>query len=311
MGKILTDRFGDYIYDMLRIHHRLKELPQELLIGFAQVMLQPSHVVGAAFLIGAFWNSWPMTLLGVSGCVASTTTALVLNFPKEERRDGLYGFNGALVGLGCAYFYAPNFQLAVFVLLGGIASTLVMRVMLRLRLKPFTFPFVVVTWTIFAFLNATDWITRTSFPTPNQTAILLPEALLRGVGQVLFQESAITGLIFVIAILVRNRIEGLFVLLAASLGVLVGYLFDFPEDAINLGLFGYNGVLCAILFAGRKMHNLIAALAAILLSIAVVRLFHKAELPAFTFPFVLSSWIILWVREQLAPNRHAAKADLE
>jgi len=274
LRKILTNCLGDYSYDMLRIHHRLKELPQELLIGFAQVMLQPSHVVGAAFLIGAFWNSWTIALLGIIGCFASVTTALVLDFPVQERRNGLYGFNGALVGLGSAYFYVPNFKLAVFVLLGGIASTLIMHLMLRLRMKPFTFPFVVVTWTIFAFLNATDWITRTSFPTQNQTAILLPEALLRGVGQVLFQESVITGLIFIIAILLRDRIEGLYALLATALGILAGYLLDFPVDAINLGLIGYNGVLCAILFAGRKMHNLIAAFAAILLSIAVVRLFH-------------------------------------
>lgn len=278
------------------------EVLREIPIGFAQVMLQPSHIVGMAFLIGAFWNSWIIASVGAVGCAAGILAAFILDFPKEERRDGLYGFNGTLVGLGCAYFYEVSLTLVVLVLIGGAVSSIVMNSMLRLGLKPLTFPFVVVTWLIFALLSVTGWTTAISGASSVRSEIVAVEALSRGVGQVLFQENLITGAIFLFAIAVRDWTQGIYALTATSLGLIGASALDFPADAINLGLFGYNGVLCAILFAGRKVGDFVSAAAAIVLSMVVVRVFHIVDLPAFTFPFVLSSWIVLWMTAHVIPS---------
>lgn len=279
-----------------RSSRMLIQVLRDIPIGFAQVMLQPSHLVGFAFIAGAFWNSWVIASMGIVGCTAGTVTALVLGYPEDERRNGLYGFNGALVGLACAYFYQVTPLLGVFVMVGGAASSIVMYHMLRMGHKPFTFPFVAVTWLIFALLSATGSTGMGSDSVPLHGDIVALDALLRGVGQVLFQDSAITGLIFLAAIAARSRVEGGYAALAVLIGLVGGYVCGFPADAINLGLFGYNGVLCAILFAGPRMRDLVSAVAAMILSILVVRLFHIVDLPAFTFPFVVSSWIILWIR---------------
>lgn len=274
----------------------LVETLREVPIGFAQVMLQPSRLVGIAFLIGALWNSWILASFGILGCVAGISTALALSYPVEERCEGLYGFNGALTGLGCSYFYEPSFPLAAFVVVGGAASSIIMHVMLHRGVKPLTFPFVVVTWIIFGCFSVSGWASATPASGSAPQEALTVHGLARGVGQVLFQESIITGAIFFAAITLRDWIQGVYVALATIMGLIGGHVLGFPVDALNLGLFGYNGVLCGILFAGSRFWDMFSAVAAILLSIVTVRLFHVVELPALTFPFVVSSWIVLWAR---------------
>lgn len=279
------------------------EIPRGVLTGFAQIMLQPSPLVGAAFVAGALWNGSVIATFGVLGCLAGLLTAVVLDYPRDERRDGLYGFNGALVGLAMGYFYAASPLLAVPVVAGGAASTVVMHRMLRLGLRPLTFPFVAVTWLVMALAWVAGWpVEPAAAPSPpaGPAAISVADALARGVGQVLFQESVVTGAVLLVAVAVRDRTQGVYALLATAFGLAAAYLAGFPVDAVNLGLFGYNGVLCGILFAGRTPKDLLSAVVAIALSILLVRLAHRLDIAALTFPFVASSWLVLWARGQVA-----------
>ncbi len=274
------------------------DLASEVPIGVAQVMLQPSRVTGLLFIAGLFWNSWQIALYGLAGCIAGILAAFALRYPDDERREGLYGFNGTLVGLGCAYFFVPSWPLLALVVAGGGVSAIVMRTMLSHGMRPLTFPFVATAWGLFAILAVSGWATPVAFAPQSQHQPDVLAALARGVGQVLFQEALLTGLVFALAIALRNLLQGLFVLLATGLGLAAGYVFHFPVDAVNLGLFGYSGVLCAILFSGRTVRDVAFAVTAIALSIVIVRLFHVAELPAFTFPFVLASWIVLGLQRR-------------
>lgn len=277
----------------------LIEIPREVLTGIAQIMLQPSPLVGAAFLAGAFLNSPILALFGLVGCFASVLMALAYKFSEEERFNGLYGFNGGLVGLGIGYFYDTSLPILALVLLGGMASSVIMYRMLRFNLRPFTFPFVLVTWIIMLILSVTGWASPTIWSEPDPTTIGLLEGISRGYGQVLFQEDVITGIIFIAAISIRDWVQGLYATMGTTIGLACGYVTGFPVDAVNLGLFGYNGVLCGILFAGRTSKNFISAVTAILLSIAFVRLAHIGGIPALTFPFVLASWLVLWGRRKI------------
>ncbi|NQU57514.1 MAG: urea transporter [Rhodospirillales bacterium] len=284
---------------MKHLFNFLIEVTRQVLTGFAQIMLQPSPLVGAAFLAGVFLNSPMLAMFGIVGCLSSALFALACKFPQEECFDGLYGFNGGLVGLGVGYYYDTSLPLLALVMLGGMVSSAVMYSMLRLSLRPFTFPFVLTAWVIMLFLSVTGWASPTAWSESDPSTIDLLESISRGYGQVLFQENVITGIIFITAITIRDWTQGLYATLATLVGLVCGYVAGFPVDAINLGLFGYNGVLCGILFAGRTGKDFISAITAILLSIAFVRLAHVAAIPALTFPFVLSSWLVLWGRRNI------------
>jgi len=278
----------------------LGELLSEVLTGISQIMLQSSAWVGAVFLAGMVLNSYILAILGVIGCLSGTLAARALKYPLAERSDGLYGFNGGLVGLGLGYFYAEEMRILILVVIGGALSAMITYRILRLGLRPFTFPFVLVTWSIMVVLAGLGWAMPGAGHETSSDALQVLHSMSRGLGQVLFQEHVATGVLFAAAIMLRNWVQGLYALLAAFIGLGTSYAVGFPLDAINLGLFGYNAVLCAVLFAGRSRWDAVSALVAVLLSVILVRLFHVTGLPALTFPFVLVSWTVLWARGKLA-----------
>lgn len=281
----------------------LAPVPRYILIGIAQIMFQPSALVGAAFVVGMLINSHILAMFGLIGCLFSTVLAIVLKFPEEEISTGLYGFNGALVGLGIGYFFGTYPVLLIAVVVGAGVSAVIMYQMLRRGFVPFTFPFVVTTWAVMLVFWVMGWAPLPPSSTPGSDTLEPVNALARGYGQILFQEHAVTGLIFVAAIAVRDWVQGLFATLATILGIVLAYLLGFPIDAVNLGLFGYSGVLCAILFAGRSGMNILQALVAIVMSILIVRLFHVIGQPALTFPFVISAWLVMYGRKVLPVSK--------
>ena len=268
---------------------------RQVFAGMAQIMLQPSALVGLAFVAGMLLNSVTLTVFGLVGCAAGTGMAWLCRFPAGERDEGLYGFNGGLVGLSIGYFYAGQWELLGAVVPGAMASAALMHAMLRRGVKPFTFPFVAVTWFMMSVLWATQWAAPTAWSDASADAVDPIAAVSRGYGQVLFQEHILTGLVFVIAVAVRDRVQAIFATAATVIGFAIGYLAGWPADAVNLGLYGYNAVLCGVLFAGPGRRDAARALTAVLLSIAIVRLFHLVDLPPLTLPFVLSSWVVLYL----------------
>ena len=66
--------------------------------GIGQVMFQNNALSGLLMLIGIFLNSWQMGLLAVSGNIISTLTARISGYDCDDIKNGLYGFNGTLVG---------------------------------------------------------------------------------------------------------------------------------------------------------------------------------------------------------------------
>ncbi len=277
----------------------LRQVSREFLNGLGQTLLQPSPYVGAAFFAAMLLNSPWLTLFGLVGCSSGVLMAWWRNYPYQERIDGLYGFNGTLAGLAVGYFYGTQPQLLGVVIFGAMATSIIMHLMLRRGWKPFTAPYVVVSWLIVLVLMITNWASPTPWSQSATTSLDVVAGLARGIGQPLFQENIFTGLIIVCAIAARDWVQGLYAVAATIIGLAFAYLAGLPIEAINLGLFGYNGVLCAILFAGKSIRDFMCALAAVLLSVVLVRMFHIVDIPPFTFPFVLSAWLVLWLRDIL------------
>jgi urea transporter len=109
--------------------------------GLGQIMLQRSAATGALFAVGLAVNSLTMALAAFLGSFAGTVMACIGRFPSNEIEDGLYGFNGALVAIAAMYFY--SFSMVGFFVgaAGVIFAALLMRVMQKYSLMPFTFPF--------------------------------------------------------------------------------------------------------------------------------------------------------------------------
>lgn len=97
-----------------------------LLRGTGQVMFQNNPLTGLIFLAGIFVNSGKLGGLGVLGLAASTLAAYLLGADRALVRDGLFGFNGILVGIGLAFFLEYSGLLIGYIIVGGAVSTVVM-----------------------------------------------------------------------------------------------------------------------------------------------------------------------------------------
>ncbi len=81
-----------------------------VLRGIGQVVFQNNPVSGAIILGALFFNSWIYGAICLLGAVVSTLTARLLDADKGLIADGLFGFNGALVGLALVAFTSANFR---------------------------------------------------------------------------------------------------------------------------------------------------------------------------------------------------------
>src|SRR3989338_10403192 len=118
-----------------------------MLRGVGQVMLQNNVLTGLLFLAGIFYNSWLMGLGAIAGNIISTISAKFLKYSDEDIKNGLYGFNGTLVGIAIWFFYGFNFSTTIAIIIGSVLSTVIMHAM-KAKIPAFTAPFVISTWVV-------------------------------------------------------------------------------------------------------------------------------------------------------------------
>jgi len=276
-----------------------KDLADALLRGMGQIMLQDNALTGALFLLGILANSWQMLLCALLGVASGTAAAYLLKYDKKETAHGLYGFNAALVGVGLLFFFQPSAMLIALIIAGSALSTMIMNFMHRRKMSPYTFPFILSTWIIIALAAATG-ILAPQPPSPAAPALLdITSALSMSLSQVMFQANILTGALFLAAILANSRANALYALLGSLVGMLAALALSFPLGLISIGIFGYNGVLCGIAFAGGKKRALTFAIASSALSVLIISAFSAYGIPALTAPFVFSTWIMLALSKKM------------
>ena len=91
--------------------------------GVGQVMFQNNALSGALMLVGILLNSWQMALLAVAGNVISTLTAYISGYSREDINNGLYGFNGTLVGIAVGVFMSVTVGSLIWLVLASCLST--------------------------------------------------------------------------------------------------------------------------------------------------------------------------------------------
>ncbi len=269
-----------------------------VLNGFSKVMLQKNALTGLLFLLGIFYNSWLMGLGALVGVLTGTITGWVLKYKGVE--EGNYGFNGVLVGIALLFFFELSVLTISLIMLGSILSSVIMNVMEKKKIPPYTFPFVLSTWFVIIFIKIFNLVPSKSQELFQVLNLDILSSLSMGFGQVMFQASIVTGIIFLAAILINSWRAGLYGFLGSLVGMLTALIFSFPLNLINLGIFGFNGVLCGIAFTEKKWSSLVYAAVSIILSVIIVYGFVAFDWVALTAPFVFATWITLGLRKVFA-----------
>lgn len=301
-----------------------------VLRGIGQVLLQNNSYAGLLFLIGIFCNSALFGTAVLVGAAVSTATARLLGADRALVRAGLFGFNGALVAIALLYFLEPNALTWVCVVFAAACSAIVMAAMLNLfaiwKLPVLTAPFVVTTLCFFLAiarfgrLHSTHLLPTAGLPTSVKvegvvTLSTVVEGLFNGVSQIFFQQSAVTGAIFLVGLLIASRIACVAALLGSLSGLLVAWGLGAAEPAIRSGAFGFNSALTAIalgatffvLDAASIAYATVGAIATAVVFAAVSAALEPLGMPALTAPFVLVVWLFV-LASPLFPRIRATAA---
>ena len=124
--------------------------------GIGQVMFQNNALSGLLMLIGIFLNSWQMGLLAVSGNIISTLTARISGYDCDDIKNGLYGFNGTLVGIAVGVFMHLTVNSLILMAIASCASTYIARFFNMQRMLPgFTTLFILSVWML---LGLCSWL---------------------------------------------------------------------------------------------------------------------------------------------------------
>ena len=264
------------------------------MLGFSQVFLLQSPLSGVLILAGLFCNSWQLALLALLGCLVSRAVASLWRDTKSEIADGLYGFNGTLVGIAIGVYWEISWLSILLLVIGAALSTWLARAFRRYAQLPgLTAPFIIAVWALLLVsLLAPQGVGLLDSATQLEEGLplwrMLGVALGDSVGQVMFQANVLTGVLFFLAIAWESRRKALYALLGALVPMLV--IPFVPEAVWREGLLGYNAVLCAIYWAGTGERRLLYALLSVVLSVLLELLALYAGLIPLTAPFVLSVW---------------------
>ncbi len=295
---------------------RLISFIDTILRGVGQVMLQNNSYAGFIFLIGIFYNSALFGLAVLIGTAASTATAILLAVDRTQIRQGLFGFNGALVAIALLYFLEPNLLTWGYVIVACSFSTVFMAALLNLfniwKLPTLTAPFILTTLCFvlacarFGRLHSTNLLPIAGLPQAATvegivTTSTVLEGLFNGIAQVFFQGNVITGVIFAIGLLVSSRLAFLTALVGSLTGVVLAWGMGAAEHAIRSGAFGFNCVLtaiaiCSVFFildTASAIYGLLAVITTAVAFAAISAALQPIGMPAMTAPFVIVVWLFV------------------
>jgi urea transporter len=298
-----AEQSGPLIYG-----HSPLEWAKIFMRGIGQIMFQDNALTGLLFLIGiaaaGFEEGWGFALLmaggGLVGTVLGTITAKLLHYNEAQIHDGIYGFNGTLVGIGMVFYFQPSPVVIVLTLIGCMVSSVVTWAMRTyLPFPTYTFPFIVTTW-VFMGIATLMGQPRVQLPPPPEQFNMMT-AFGEGLAEIMFQASIVTSIAFFAGLAVNNWRHAALALVGSILGTLVGIYHQDPTGAVDIGIYGYNAALAAIaLYLWRP--SLVIPVLGAFVSTPLTEMFPKIHEwvawlnpAALTAPFVFACWIVIGI----------------
>ena len=310
----------------------------QCLRGTSQVFFQENALTGILFFAAMAFASyetgiWATTIGAAIGIVVATATAYAINCDAPSIDQGLYGFNGVLVGAALPTFIAASPELGVYVVIGSAASTVVTATFGATLTKSWgipgsTGPFVLTGWLMvagaysFGSLDvtgdtpkfATDYIAGiAAIPTP----VELLQIFFRNVGQVYLLGSEISGAIILLGIFIASIPAGIAAAAGSLIAMVVAIGMGADPAVVSQGLYGFSPVLTAmaigVVFLAPSwpvaLYAALATIVTVFVQGALDIIVDPAGLPSFTAPYVLTMYLFIAPRKATPPHPHKAVAE--
>jgi urea transporter len=301
--------------------------------GVGQVCFMNNPITGLAILVAMFVGEAWLGFAGALGLVVSTLAAIAIGMDRGAIRAGLFGFNGVLVGAGMSLFLQPDWSgvVMVWIVVGAFFSTVLHAALANVfigawKVPPFTlaFNFMTLLFLVGSLQYANGKVGGLVAPADAQVTAGsvsntlrsaadaaasnnvegVLNAIFRGISQLFFANSVVSGIIIVAGLAVCSRIAAIFALIGSTVGMLTGLAVGASGVAIYNGLWGFNSFDAALAIGGvffvlTVRSGLLAVACAVLTALlfgAIGALFVPWGLPALTLPFVFGTLAFVLLR---------------
>jgi urea transporter len=277
-----------------------------VLRGFSQLCFQSNELTGLFFVAAVLVASPISAAYFLVAGIMAPAGRMLMGERGPVLATGLPGLNPSLIALALPAFFETGWTNVGMwaVLVVSVAATIVL-VRICIAILPFptlALPFVLIFWLLFALEPQLDVLQPIAFGPSAATTFHPLTAVLHSLGEALFSLTILSGLLFLTGILLSNWRHGLVALIGAAIGTVVSYYYrQVDPGSVNLGLYGFNGVLTAVsvfvICGGQLRLAILGALIATILMPA----FAAIGLPTLSAPFVLTTWLMLalgWIGDR-------------
>lgn len=200
------------------------------------------------------------------GAYTATITAKSIGLNQRSCQDGLFGYNGALIGCATSVFGPSFLPVGVaYTMLGASATSALCASLNKVLSQPqWTWSFNIVALTSLLRWKPLEQPAVEAITTADAAATSLSNSAgvmdfvtspLIGISQIFVVNSALTGVGIIGSIGMYSPKLGVHALGGSTLGCLVGLLFGAdPSDVIN-GLWGYNSALASMAVGTFFVHS--------------------------------------------------------
>ena len=293
--------------------------------GAGQVLFANNPIAGLLILVALWIQSGWLLGMALLGLVASTLASQLLGLEETARRNGLYGYNGLLLGAAFATFGvvsdSPLRQLGwcLITLVFAALSTWLMAVIApwwnrKLAAPLLTLPFIGATYLAIVILeNVPQELLVFSLGGPIEPHGVvgwgdLAVANLSGFGKSFLADRPLAGLLILLALLLYSPTGAAVGLSGAAIGSYIAIGFGAAPHAIASGLWGYNAILTAMALGGTffapNKRSLTLALICVVLTVLLTIWLGPlgAPMPTLTLPFVVVTLAAYLIQRHTLPS---------
>tara|TARA_B100002003_G_scaffold83338_1_gene77808 strand:- start:766 stop:1875 length:1110 start_codon:yes stop_codon:yes gene_type:complete len=235
--------------------------------GVGQILFCCSPLSGFFFLVAFAFSWWVIVPHCLIGSAVATLTAFIFRQKSVYIENGLFGYNGALLGLTWPFFWPLSYvSIPILILASGLSTfyAILLRNIIsdsKVNLPITSIPFVVIFLLSISYAYVFGLLPKNSFElihlnisTLDMTSVqerIFQSKEWFSLGNRLLNHAVIIGIFFT-GILLYSRISALFALVGGSLSLITVYLL-MGQEGLNLnqlGLHGFTSVPIAIALGG-------------------------------------------------------------
>ncbi len=291
-----------------------------VLSGYGQIAFSDNPLTGLLLLIGCYIGSFQQATSGLWAALVATALAYFIGVPRISIRLGLYTFNAALAGLGVALFIFPGQSVtAGLIVLSTAAAVLCVLLTAGFSsfLSQYNVPSLALPYctTLFILIPASLLIVNV-----NPTTSVIPylgqlvqtagdplsmgdffTAVMNNMAEILWQANPVSGLFFLLGVLVSSRIDAAIVVIGSAASTALAVALGLGKDGIMIGLYGYNAILLMMVLFGRGyemsvtsfLFALLLGLATVFISLWMTSIFAALGTAVTAFPYALTAVVAL------------------